>query len=55
MPTPFEELQARAAKRWEELTTGESAWIRVGGGTSGQAAGADAVLEGSGHRSTRPV
>lgn len=45
MSTQFEELQARAKKRWEELTSGESAWIRVGGGTSGQAAGADAVLE----------
>ena len=45
MSTPFEDLQARAAKRWSELTEGESAWIRVGGGTSGQAAGADAVLE----------
>ena len=45
MSTPFEELQARAKKRWEELTSGDSAWIRVGGGTSGQAAGADAVLD----------
>ena len=45
MSTPFEELQARAKKRWEELTAGDSAWIRVGGGTSGQAAGADAVLD----------
>lgn len=44
MPTPFEELQARAAKRWEELTSGDSAWIRVGGGTSGQAAGAEPVF-----------
>ena len=45
MSTPFEELQSRAKKRWEELTSGDSAWIRVGGGTSGQAAGADAVLD----------
>ncbi|MDP6666372.1 MAG: NADH-ubiquinone oxidoreductase-F iron-sulfur binding region domain-containing protein [Dehalococcoidia bacterium] len=45
MPTPFEELQARAARRWEELTAGENAWIRVGGGTSGQAVGADAVFD----------
>ncbi|MCH8911265.1 MAG: SLBB domain-containing protein [Chloroflexi bacterium] len=45
MPTPFEELQARAAKRWEELTAGESAWIRVGGGASGQAVGADKVFD----------
>jgi NADH:ubiquinone oxidoreductase subunit F (NADH-binding)/(2Fe-2S) ferredoxin len=45
MSTSFEELQARAKKRWEELTSGDSAWIRVGGGTSGQAAGADAVLD----------
>ena len=45
MPTTFEELQVRAAKRWDELTSGESAWVRVGGGTSGQAVGADAVFE----------
>ena len=45
MPTPFEELKTRATKRWEELTAGESAWIRVGGGSSGQAAGADSVFE----------
>ena len=46
MPTQFEELQARAAKRWDELTAGDSAWIRVGGGTSGQAAHL--------HRNTNP-
>ena len=45
MPTQFEELQARAAKRWDELTAGDSAWIRVGGGTSGQAVGAEEVFE----------
>ena len=44
MTTPFEELQSRAKARWEELTSGDSAWIRIGGGTSGQAVGADAVL-----------
>ena len=45
MPTPFEELKARASKRWNELTRGEKAWIRVGGGTSGQAAGSDSVFD----------
>ena len=45
MPTPFEELKARASKRWNELTGGEKVWIRVGGGTSGQAAGADSVFD----------
>ncbi|MDA1279239.1 MAG: SLBB domain-containing protein [Chloroflexi bacterium] len=45
MATPFEELQASASKRWTELTTGENAWIRVGGGTSGQAVGADRVFD----------
>lgn len=45
MPTQFEELQARASKRWEELTTSDIPWIRVGGGTSGQAAGAENVLD----------
>lgn len=44
MSTSFEELQSRAMEHWEELTTGKRAWIRVGGGTSGQAAGADAVM-----------
>lgn len=45
MPTQFEELQARASKRWEELTSSDVPWIRVGGGTSGQAAGAENVLD----------
>ena len=45
MPTQFEELQARASKRWEELTSNDVPWIRVGGGTSGQAAGAENVLD----------
>jgi NADH-quinone oxidoreductase subunit F len=45
MPTPFEELKVRASKRWNELTGGEKVWIRVGGGTSGQAAGADSVFD----------
>ena len=45
MTTLFEELQSRAKTRWEELTSGDRAWIRIGGGTSGQAAGADAVLD----------
>ena len=45
MPTPFEELKTRALKRWDEFTSGEKAWIRIGGGTSGQAAGADSVFD----------
>ena len=45
MPTSFEELKARATKRWDEFTRGEKAWIRVGGGTSGQATGADSVFD----------
>lgn len=45
MPNQFEELQARASKRWEELTSSDVPWIRVGGGTSGQAAGAENVLD----------
>lgn len=45
MPTQFEELQAIASKRWEELTSSDVPWIRVGGGTSGQAAGAENVLD----------
>ena len=49
MPTPFEDLQSRAAARWEELTAGQSAWIRVGGGTSGLAVGADRVFDAFNH------
>ena len=45
MPTPFEELKTRALKRWGEFTSDEKAWIRIGGGTSGQAAGADLVFD----------
>ena len=45
MPTPFEELKTRALKRWDEFTSGEKAWIRIGGGTSGQASGADFVFD----------
>jgi (2Fe-2S) ferredoxin len=49
MPTPFEDLQSRAAARWEALTAGQSAWIRVGGGTSGLAVGADRVFDAFNH------
>ncbi len=45
MATQFEELQNRANDRWADLTSGEKPWVRVGGGTSGQAAGAEAVFE----------
>ena len=45
MPTPFEELKTRALKRWGEFTSDEKAWIRIGGGTSGQASGADLVFD----------
>ncbi|MQG37677.1 MAG: NADH-quinone oxidoreductase subunit F [SAR202 cluster bacterium] len=44
MSTPFEELKTRALKRWDEFTSTEKAWIRIGGGTSGQASGADEVF-----------
>jgi len=42
MSISFEELQSRAMEHWGKLTT--RSWIRVGGGTSGQAAGADEVM-----------
>ena len=45
MPTPFEELKTRALKRWAEFTSDEKAWIRIGGGASGQASGADVVFD----------
>ena len=45
MATQFDELQKRANDRWAELTSAGKPWIRVGGGTSGQAAGAEAVFE----------
>ncbi|MBI4305139.1 MAG: NADH-quinone oxidoreductase subunit F, partial [Chloroflexi bacterium] len=43
MSAAYEELRARAARRWKELTAGQLPWIRVGGGVSGEAAGAGTV------------
>ncbi len=45
MAVAFEELRQRADARWQDLTAGPKAWIRVGGGVSGEAAGCDAVIE----------
>ncbi len=44
MPSQFEELVERANARWAELADSDKPWIRVQGGTSGQAAGSDEVL-----------
>ncbi len=44
MPSTFEELVERANTRWAELSDSGKPWIRVQGGTSGQAAGSDEVL-----------
>jgi len=41
----FEELREQAGARWTDLMNGRGPWVRVGYGTSGQAAGADAVLD----------
>ncbi|MBI4220988.1 MAG: SLBB domain-containing protein [Chloroflexi bacterium] len=43
MSAAYEELRARALRRWKELIAGPLPWIRVGGGVSGESAGADAV------------
>lgn len=44
MPSKFEELVEKANARWAELNDSGKPWIRVQGGTSGQAAGSDEVL-----------
>jgi NADH:ubiquinone oxidoreductase subunit F (NADH-binding)/(2Fe-2S) ferredoxin len=44
MPSAFEELVERAKARWAQLNGSQKPWVRVQGGTSGQAAGSDAVL-----------
>ena len=44
MSTSFESLQAEATRRWQSLTGGETAWIRIGTGLCGKAAGADRVV-----------
>jgi len=41
----FEELRAQAQARWAGMVNGRGPWVRVGYGTSGQAAGADAVFD----------
>jgi len=41
----FDELRARADARWSALVDGKGPWVRVGYGTSGQAAGADVAYE----------
>ena len=43
-PGVFEDLDRRASDRWHALNSNPHGWIRVGGGISGQAAGADEVL-----------
>ena len=45
MAVAFEELRQHADTRWQDLVAGPKAWIRVGGGVSGEAAGCDAVIE----------
>lgn len=44
MQSTYPELKTTALSEWERLTSGTNHWIRVGMGTSGQAAGSDAVL-----------
>ena len=41
----FEEILQEAQRRYEDLTSGERPWIRVGTAVCGNAAGADDVLE----------
>lgn len=45
MSVAFDDLSQKAEARWRKLVSGDRPWIRVGYGTSGQAAGADAVWE----------
>ena len=45
MSVAFEELRTQALARWAGLVNGNGPWVRVGYGTSGQAAGADAVYD----------
>ena len=44
MPATFEELVERANARWAKLNDSATPWIRVQGGTSGQAAGSEEVI-----------
>ena len=43
--TQYALLRARARQHWQRLVDGEKPWVRVGYGASGQAAGAEAVLD----------
>ena len=45
MSVAFAELRREAEAAWQQLTGGDRAWIRVGLGTSGEAAGAEEVFE----------
>jgi NADH:ubiquinone oxidoreductase subunit F (NADH-binding)/(2Fe-2S) ferredoxin len=44
MASIYEELLERANARWAQLDDSDTPWVRVQGGTSGQAAGSDEVL-----------
>ena len=44
MPT-FQELKTQADQRWQELTSGDRPWVRVGTAMCGHAAGAFEVVE----------
>ena len=43
--TQYAMLRVQARKRWDQLTTSNKPWVRVGFGASGQAAGGDAVFD----------
>ena len=45
MSVAFSELRQKADKEWQALTAGDKPWVRVGLGTSGEAAGAQAAYE----------
>ncbi len=45
MAVAFQELLQRAEQRWQDLSRGQRAWVRIGGGVSGESAGSDAVEE----------
>ncbi len=45
MSVAFTELRQKADAEWQSLTTGDRPWIRVGLGTSGEAAGAEGAYD----------
>ena len=45
MATSFQDIDAEAQRRWQEINAGDRPWIRVGTALCGKAAGCDPVLD----------